>query len=148
MSKISIEAALAAAAWTSRGDLEAGRGRDPASLGKLRMADAPLMLNAATSCARAAISGVENVPSQIRLFFLGSRISDTHFPHARMRTPLYTGCLLSSLGLFFCFLAASGVGPGSDVTGFRVGGFVRDDDPDDEGELFESASELFHSVII
>lgn len=150
MSKISIEAALAAAAWTSRGELEAGRGRDPASLGKLRMAEAPLMLNAATSCARAAISGVENVPSQIRLFFLGSRISDTHFPHARMRTPLYTGCLLSSLGLFFCFLAASGVGvgSGSDVTGFRVGGFVRDDDPDDEGELFESASELFHSVII
>lgn len=111
------------------------------------------MLNAATSCARAAISGVENVPSQIRLFFLGSRISETHFPHARIRTPLYTGCLLSSLGLFFCFLAEYGFGFGSDISGWRVGRFIRDDDPDEDGEegdseLFESVTELVRSVIM
>ena len=58
--------------------LEAGQSSDPASSGKLRMAEFPLMLNAAMLWARAAISGVENVPSQIRFFFLGSRISDTH----------------------------------------------------------------------
>lgn len=88
MSKSTIEAALEAAAWTSRGELEAGRGSDPASSGKLRMAELPLMLKAATSWARAAISAVEKVPSQIRFFFLGSRISDTHLPHVRIRTPL------------------------------------------------------------
>jgi len=37
---------------------------------------------------------VANVPSQILFFFRGSRISDTHFPHVRIRTPLYTECLL------------------------------------------------------
>lgn len=124
----SIDAAFAAAAWTSRGELEAGRGRDPASLGKLRMAELPLMLKAATSWARAAISGVEKVPSQIRFFFLGSRISDTHFPHVRIRTPLNTGCLLLllvlSLGLFG-FLGFSS-GSGLD-TGFG-------DNPDEDGE--------------
>lgn len=57
------------------------------------------MLSAATSCARAAISGVENVPSQMRDFLRGSRISDTHLPQLRIRTPRYTGCLLHSLGL-------------------------------------------------
>ncbi|CAH9101947.1 unnamed protein product [Cuscuta epithymum] len=50
---------------------------------------------AATSWARAAISGVAKVPSQMRDFFLGSRISDTHFPHARIRTPTYDGCFRS-----------------------------------------------------
>lgn len=89
-------AALAAAAWMSRGEREAGRGREAASWGKLRMAELPLMLSAATSWARAAISGVRNVPSQMRDFFLGSRISDTHFPQFLMRTPRYTGCLLVS----------------------------------------------------
>jgi hypothetical protein len=29
------------------------------------------------------------VPSQMRDFLRGSRISDTHFPHARIRTPRY-----------------------------------------------------------
>ncbi|KAF5776266.1 hypothetical protein HanXRQr2_Chr12g0522381 [Helianthus annuus] len=72
----------------SRGEHETGRGKTLASSGKLRMADFPLMESAATSCARAAISGLEKVPSQIRDFFLGSRISDTHLPHARIRTPL------------------------------------------------------------
>lgn len=66
-----IAAALAAAAWTSRGDTDAGRGRNSASSGKLRIAESPLMLNAATSCALAAISGVGNVPSQIRDFLRG-----------------------------------------------------------------------------
>jgi hypothetical protein len=49
------------------------------------------MASAATSCARAAISAVANVPSQMRDFFRGSRISDTHLPHARIRTPRYVG---------------------------------------------------------
>ncbi|WVZ15510.1 hypothetical protein V8G54_013076 [Vigna mungo] len=91
----SMEAALAAAACTSRGELEAGRGSEAASSGKLRMAEEPFIVSAATSCARAAISAVAKVPSQIRFFFRGSRISDTHFPHVRILTPLYTECLLS-----------------------------------------------------
>lgn len=82
-----MAAALVAAAWTSRGEQESGRGKTPASSGKLRIADEPFIESAATSCARAAISGSEKVPSQIRDFFLGSRISDTHLPHARIRTP-------------------------------------------------------------
>lgn len=45
------------------------------------------MLRAATSCARAAISGVGNVPSHILDFFRGSRISDTHLPQFLIRTP-------------------------------------------------------------
>ncbi|CAA6656170.1 unnamed protein product [Spirodela intermedia] len=71
----------------SLGETVAGRGSTAASSGKLRQADWPLIVSAATSCARAAISAVAKVPSQIRDFFLGSRISDTHFPHLRMRTP-------------------------------------------------------------
>ena len=86
--RCSIEAALAAAAWTSRAEEEAGRGKEEASSGKLRMAELPLMLKAATSWARAAISGVAKVPSQIRDFLRGSRISDTHFPQVRILTPL------------------------------------------------------------
>jgi hypothetical protein len=31
------------------------------------------------------------VPSQTRDFLRGSVISDTHFPHARIRTPRYDG---------------------------------------------------------
>lgn len=86
-SNLSIWAALAAAAWTSRGAKETGRGNESASSGKLRMAELPLMLKAATSCARAAISGVGKVPSQMRDFLRGSRISDTHLPQFRIRTP-------------------------------------------------------------
>lgn len=113
LSNLSIWAALAAAAWTSRGESEAGRGREPASSGKLRMAELPLMLRAATSWARAAISGVGKVPSQMRDFFRGSRISDTHLPQFLIRTPRYTGCLLESLPRFAFF--ASGSVPGSTV---------------------------------
>jgi hypothetical protein len=51
------------------------------------------MASAATSWARAAISAVGNVPNQMRDFFRGSRISDTHFPQLRRRTPRYDGCL-------------------------------------------------------
>lgn len=49
------------------------------------------MASAATSCARAAISAVGYVPSQILDFFLGSLISDTHFPHVLSLTPLNFG---------------------------------------------------------
>ncbi|KAJ0958817.1 hypothetical protein HanPSC8_Chr01g0043061 [Helianthus annuus] len=84
---ISIAAALAAAACMSLGDEETGLGNNPTSSGKLIIAELPLMLSAATSCARAAISGFRYVPSHILDFFLGSRISDTHFPQLRMRTP-------------------------------------------------------------
>lgn len=82
-----IAAALAAAAWISRGSKDSGRGSKAESWGKLRTAELPLMLIAATSWARAAISGVENVPSQMRDFLRGSRISDTHLPQFRIRTP-------------------------------------------------------------
>lgn len=58
------------------------------------------MLSAAASCARAAISAVGKVPSQIRDFFRGSRISDTHFPQFRIRTPRYTRCRFESRFLF------------------------------------------------
>ncbi|CAA7397352.1 unnamed protein product [Spirodela intermedia] len=51
------------------------------------MALEPLMLSAATSWARAAISGEGKVPSQMRDFFRGSRISDTHLPQFLIRTP-------------------------------------------------------------
>lgn len=85
--KWTMAAALVAAAWTSWGLRDAGRGNNSASSGKFRMAELPLMLRAATSCARAAISGVENVPSQMRDFLRGSRISDTHLPQLRIRTP-------------------------------------------------------------
>ena len=95
-SKQTILAAFAAAAWTSRGAREAGRGRECTRSGKLRMAEEPLMLRAATSCALAAISGVENVPSHMRDFLRGSLISDTHLPQFRILTPRYTGCLLES----------------------------------------------------
>lgn len=86
-SNFSIAAAFAAAAWTSRGLSDAGRGSDPASSGKFNIADVPLMLKAATSCARAAISGEGKVPSQMRDFFRGSRISDTHLPQFLILTP-------------------------------------------------------------
>nr|KYP54164.1 hypothetical protein KK1_000338 [Cajanus cajan] len=78
----------------SRGEHVRGRGSMSAISGKLRMAEWPLMVRAATSWARAAISGVAKVPSQMRDFLRGSRISDTHFPQLRFRTPWYTGCLL------------------------------------------------------
>lgn len=61
------------------------------------------MANAATSCARAAISAVGYVPSHILDFFLGSRISDTHFPQFLFRTPRKVGCL-SSPSIFRLFL--------------------------------------------
>ncbi|URE27053.1 hypothetical protein MUK42_13318 [Musa troglodytarum] len=104
----SMAAARAAASLTSRGESEAGRGSVPARSGKLRMAAAaegPLTQRAAASWARAAISGVAKVPSQMRDFLRGSRISDTHFPHARIRTPRYTGCRLLSRSRFRCSVA-------------------------------------------
>lgn len=102
-----MAAAAEAAACMSLGDELAGLGRIVASSGKLRWAERPLMASAATSCARAAISGVWKVPSQILDFFLGSRISDTHFPHCRIRTPRYVGCSLLAADLAFLVLAGS-----------------------------------------
>jgi hypothetical protein len=37
----------------------------------------------------------------MRDFFRGSRISDTHLPHARIRTPRYVGCFPSLLRFRF-----------------------------------------------
>ncbi|RYQ98407.1 hypothetical protein Ahy_B08g094447 [Arachis hypogaea] len=84
-SKSTMAAASAAAAWMSRGVGVTGLGSSLAIFGKLRMAALPLMHKAATSCARAAISGVAKVPSQIRDFLRGSRISETHLPQFRIR---------------------------------------------------------------
>ncbi|KAH0456221.1 hypothetical protein IEQ34_014128 [Dendrobium chrysotoxum] len=67
------------------------------------------MVNEATSCARAAISAVGKVPSQMRDFFFGSRISETHLPQLRMRTPRYVGCLPSLLR-FLGLMDSSGFG--------------------------------------
>ncbi|KAJ0865506.1 hypothetical protein HanRHA438_Chr12g0541251 [Helianthus annuus] len=75
----------------SRGETDSGRGNKSLSSGKLSVAAFPLMDNAATSCALAAISGVEKLPSHIRDFFRGCRISDTHLPQRRIRTPRYAG---------------------------------------------------------
>uniref|UniRef100_A0A8R7TLH2 Uncharacterized protein n=1 Tax=Triticum urartu TaxID=4572 RepID=A0A8R7TLH2_TRIUA len=83
----SAEAASMAAAWTSLGAALAGRGSRCARSGKLRCAARLLMASVATSCARAAISAVAKVPSQMRDFLRGSLISDTHLPQLRMRTP-------------------------------------------------------------
>ena len=91
----------------SRGKSETGRGSTCARSGKFSTAELPLMLKAATSCARAAISGVENVPSQMRDFLRGSRISDTHLPQLRIRTPRYTACLLLLLLLLVLLLLSS-----------------------------------------
>lgn len=93
------------------------------------------MLSAATSCALAAISGVENVPSQIRDFLRGSRISDTHLPQLRIRTPRYTGCLLHSLGLL-ALLCSGDLETELDEKGEHV------------DELLLAASELFASAIV
>lgn len=87
LSNITICAALVAAVWMSRGDWDAGRGKDLTISGKLSMAELPLMLRAATSWARAAISAVGNVPSHIRDFLRGSRISETHLPQFLILTP-------------------------------------------------------------
>lgn len=48
------------------------------------------------------------MPSQMRDFFRGSRISDTHFPQDLIRTPRYNGCLFGSFDLmrFVLFLGA------------------------------------------
>ncbi|KAM4118086.1 hypothetical protein ACB094_02G173900 [Castanea mollissima] len=62
---------------------------------KFRHPDWPRSAITATSCARAAISAVGKVPSQILDFLFGSRISQTHFCAFFLLTPRYTGCLVS-----------------------------------------------------
>ncbi|RRT44338.1 hypothetical protein B296_00027041 [Ensete ventricosum] len=106
-----ISAASAAARRTSSAAVDSTRGSAQAESGKLRLADMPRSAMAATSCALAAISGVRNVPSHMRLFFRGSRTSDTHFPPLRSRTPWYTGCRVSRN--FFRPAFRLGDGPGA-----------------------------------
>ncbi|RRT80131.1 hypothetical protein B296_00019600 [Ensete ventricosum] len=57
--------------------------------GKLSFALFPRISSAATSYARAASSAVPYVPSHTLAPFLGSLISAAHFPHGRLRIPLY-----------------------------------------------------------
>ncbi|BAS77777.1 Os02g0230875, partial [Oryza sativa Japonica Group] len=78
---------------SSAASSSSSRGSSTIASSSSSAAPAPLTPPAAASWARAAISGVGNVPSQMRDFFRGSLISDTHFPHARIRTPRYDGCL-------------------------------------------------------
>ncbi|KAF2303974.1 hypothetical protein GH714_025767 [Hevea brasiliensis] len=87
-SPLRLKTALAAAAWTSLGELEAGRGRAPASSGKLRIADLPLMLNEATSWAGRHFRGGKCAePDPVLL----PGLPDLRYPlaHVRIRTPLY-----------------------------------------------------------
>lgn len=85
-----VAAAAAAAACTSRGVVHRGR-LDGGEFGKLSGAEGPRRQITAASYALAAISAVGKEPSQMRVRLLGSRISDTHLPQERMRTPLYDG---------------------------------------------------------
>ncbi|RYR37568.1 hypothetical protein Ahy_A09g042448 [Arachis hypogaea] len=80
-------AASAAAFWMSLASVVSGTGRRHAESAKLRQADLPLRAIAATSCARAAISAVANVPSHILVFLFGSLTSQTHLPEFLRRTP-------------------------------------------------------------
>lgn len=93
-------AAAAAAFCTARGDVQRGRS-DGGESGKLSGADGPRRQTTAASYALAAISAVGNDPSQIRVRLFGSRISETHFPHVRIRTPLYTLVLIGEFALAF-----------------------------------------------
>ncbi|WVZ12761.1 hypothetical protein V8G54_017291 [Vigna mungo] len=68
--------------------VDAGKGSRQAESAKLRQADFPRSARAATSCARAAISGVGYVPSQILVdLSLGTRTSQTHLLFFLCRTP-------------------------------------------------------------
>jgi hypothetical protein len=131
----SAAAASAAAAWTSLGAAVAGRGRSFASSGKLRCAARPLIASAATSWARAAISAVAKVPSQMRDFLRGSRISDTHLPQARMRTPRYVGWCPSLLRRRFLLPAAE---ESEDDAVGEAGASAEDEDVGSEPEEEES----------
>ncbi|KAG6634141.1 hypothetical protein CIPAW_12G098700 [Carya illinoinensis] len=75
--------------------VELGVGNSHSESAKLRHADLPLSAKAATSCARAAISGVGYVPSHILEVLLGSRTSQTHLFLFLLLTPRYTGCRVS-----------------------------------------------------
>ncbi|KAL5727725.1 hypothetical protein ACHQM5_000885 [Ranunculus cassubicifolius] len=81
-----MAAAARAAVRISEGEADARIGYAATDSGKLRLTSLPFKASAATSYAVAAISGVGNVPSQIRVVLRGSRISDTHFP-LRHRIP-------------------------------------------------------------
>ena len=88
-------AAARAATCMSPAEDDLARGRRDAESGKLSAAKLPLNARAATSCALAAISGVEKVPSHILDLVLGSRTSHTHLLPFLWRTPLYTGWRVS-----------------------------------------------------
>ncbi|KAL2324493.1 hypothetical protein Fmac_023551 [Flemingia macrophylla] len=71
------------------------QGQAPGGVGEVEAGGPSPSAMAATSCARAAISAVGNVPSQILVFLLGSRTSQTHFPESLLLTPRYTGWRVS-----------------------------------------------------
>ncbi|KAK3021676.1 hypothetical protein RJ639_047510 [Escallonia herrerae] len=87
-------AASRAATCMSPAEADLARFRSQAESGKLSNAFSPRRARLATSCALAAISGVENVPSQILDFLFGSRTSHTHLLPFLRRTPLNTGLVL------------------------------------------------------
>lgn len=84
-------AAFNEASWISLAVHVDGRGKCSTSSGKFSCALRPFKQYAATSYALAAISGAGKEPNQMRVFFRGSLISDTHLPHRRFRTPRKTG---------------------------------------------------------
>lgn len=94
------------------------------------------MWRAATSWARAAISGVGKVPSQMRDFLRGSRISETHLPQFLIRTPRYTGCLLRLEDLDGSRAVEAELAGRGDLGE----GEEEEEDDDDEGEFEELVS--------
>ncbi|KAF2304168.1 hypothetical protein GH714_028212 [Hevea brasiliensis] len=73
--------------------------------GKLNLAVRPRKQKSAASKACAAFSAESYDPNQIRSLLFGRRISDTHFPHLRLRTPLNLESLLSVGFSAMCFTA-------------------------------------------
>jgi hypothetical protein len=149
-------AASMAAAWTSLGAADAARGSTPARTGKLSCVARPLMASAAASWARAAISAVGNVPSHMRDFLRGSRISDTHLPHARIRTPRYVGCFPSLLRSRFFAGAALPAQPSSSppvsASAFRGAGAALaaagDGGDEDESVTVDEQQEVVHDEVV
>ncbi|KAG6545892.1 hypothetical protein Mapa_012547 [Marchantia paleacea] len=104
------------------------------------------------SYARAAFSGVGNVPSQTRTPFSGSRISAAHLPQGRRRTPRKClGVVSAAAAVPAPPLAAHGVGPAAAIDGTAPAStlvallpaqllLLRELLPDDRVEPFPSAS--------
>ncbi|CAA7404388.1 unnamed protein product [Spirodela intermedia] len=121
------------------------RGSSHSESGKLRTAERPRRASAATSWARAAISGVGKVPSQWRFSLRGSLTSQTHLPPLRSLTPRYTGWRVS-LNFFLParrFSVLPDDDDGDDDEAEMCGGGAaseekEDDDDESEGEHPES----------